>query len=1120
MAPVCTACRLSAVFLFVYVLLLTTVIKNINSLLVYDRQTLLDLSFFPPKLVQFRHDGQETPHPLLSEVPVYLCHTSVTFQRRKRRRRRYRGKRGGKLANLKRMLTTCLRRSAVASLDEFGPVHRLFPSRRSLEPVSTWLLPVAGSEQLFQPRGPCSPRPRQRGVNLESLRPLPRASRTINTPAPPPPARFGLVNTRSLANKTFILKDFFASQGLDFLCLTETWLNVGESSAFSELLPPDCDYFNSPRTSGRGGGIATIYKSTYKCLPPSLLVSLSSFELELFELGCSPPVLCAVVYRPPKYNKDFLNEFSGLLAEILLKYDRVLIVGDFNIHVCCPDHTMSKDFLSLIYSFNLVQHVSEPTQERGHTLDLVLTYGLSVSNLVICDAVFSDHMPVLFDITLPCSPCRPPAPARWVRIINPSTAALFSSSFNQTSVIPQSTCSSTDELSSWLHSTCLTVLDAVVPLKSRQPKVKTEPWLNNVTRAARRECRKAERKFKKDKLQVSLQMLKASWCHYQATVKEAKREHLSNVILLNRHKPRVLFSTIDAALNAPKSVYVQPTLETCETFLRFFVDKVNNVRALISPPGFDPSVVVSCPVTFDQFEPVTLSVLYETVKHLKPSGSPSDAIPPRLFKEVITTLGPAVLAVVNGSLSSGVFPRNCKHATVQPLIKKPNLDPSVLSNFRPISKLPFLSKILEKIVYVQLKDFLDENGNLEVFQSGFKSLHSTESALLRVFNDILLATDAGDHVVLVLLDLTAAFDTLDHNILISRLQQLVGIRGTALQWFRSYLEDRTFCVNINNVLSSSAPLLYGVPQGSVLGPLLFSLYLLPLGSILRKHNCAFHCYADDTQIYVPITKKDAHSISPLIKCLEELKIWMALNFLHLNEEKTEVIVFGPSGNSESHPIALGSLTQSVKSTVTNLGVKMDTGFNLDRQISSVVRSSFFQLRQLAKVKSFLSRKHFETVIHAFVTTRLDYCNSLYVGTPHSSLSRLQLVQNAAARLLTGTWKREHITPVLASLHWLPVHFRVRFKILLFVFKSLNGLAPPYLSELLHLHSPSRSLRSADQLLLDVPRTRRKLRGDRAFAVAGPRLWNALPMQVRQARSLNDFKSKLKTHLFSLAFNSV
>jgi len=208
------------------------------------------------------------------------------------------------------------------------------------------------------------------------------------------------------------------------------------------------------------------------------------------------------------------------------------------------------------------------------------------------------------------------------------------------------------------------------------------------------------------------------------------------------------------------------------------------------------------------------------VSKLKSTSAPQDIFPTSLLKQTIESVGPYMVAIINKSLLSGIVPEYCKHAVVQPLLKKENLDRSALCNYRPISKLPFLAKILEKCVLPQLEAFIDENHVGEVLQSGFKKHHSTETALLKVFNDIFLATDQGNVTVLLLLDLTAAFDTVDHNILISRLETCVGISGNALNWFKSYLLNRSFSVRMGECTSASTPLSCGLPQGSVLAPLL------------------------------------------------------------------------------------------------------------------------------------------------------------------------------------------------------------------------------------------------------------------------------------------------------------
>ncbi len=203
------------------------------------------------------------------------------------------------------------------------------------------------------------------------------------------------------------------------------------------------------------------------------------------------------------------------------------------------------------------------------------------------------------------------------------------------------------------------------------------------------------------------------------------------------------------------------------------------------------------------------------------------------------------------------------------------------------------------------------------------------------------------------------------------------LKGSVLNWFKSYLTERYFSVRIGNFTTSASHLEFRLPQGSILAPLLFSLYMLPLGSILRRHGVSFHFYDDNTQIYLPIKRNDSSAIQSLFACLDEVKHWLASNLLTLNDSKTEVIVFGPSDNFKFNNLTLDSLSVFKLKCVRNLGVLFDSRFTLDKHVSSVVASGFFQLRLLSKIKHFLPEKPLETAVHMFVTARLDYCNSLW-----------------------------------------------------------------------------------------------------------------------------------------------
>ena len=214
---------------------------------------------------------------------------------------------------------------------------------------------------------------------------------------------------------------------------------------------------------------------------------------------------------------------------------------------------------------------------------------------------------------------------------------------------------------------------------------------------------------------------------------------------------------------------------------------------------------------------------------------------------------------------------------------------------------------------------------------------------------------------------------------------------------------------------------------------------------------------------------------------------------------------------------LDGVALPLKEHVHSLGVLLEPSMSLEAQVASVAQSAFYQLWLVAPLCPYLDRDNLASVVYALVTSKLGYCNALYMGLPLKTVQKLQLVQNAAARLITGTRRFEHIRPVLAHLHWLPIRFRAQFKVLVLTYKALYGLGPQYLTEHLSRHEPTRTLRSTSKVLLRVPTLRVATR-ERAFSVVAPRLWNDLPKGSRLAPTLLSFRRQVKTYLFSQALN--
>ena len=461
---------------------------------------------------------------------------------------------------------------------------------------------------------------------------------------------------------------------------------------------------------------------------------------------------------------------------------------------------------------------------------------------------------------------------------------------------------------------------------------------------------------------------------------------------------------------------------------------------------------------------------------------------------------------------------------MKPLLKKTSLDCNILKNYRPISNLPFLSKVLERIVASRLKAHISSNSLDEPLQSAYKPGHSTETALLKVTNDILCALDTKQDVFLVLLDLSAAFDTVNHTILLERLHHRLGVTGNALMWFNSYLFDRKQAVMINSARSPYYPLATGVPQGSVLGPILFNVYTSPLGDVVASHGCQYHFYADDSNLYMSFPRANYDvTLKSLESCVSDVRAWMSSNFLRLNDDKTEFVIFSRNYDpnfSDMHNLRIGDVLISPQCQAKSLGTILDSSLTMKSNISHICRSAMFHIRRIALIRKYLSRSATEQLVHSFISSRIDSCNSLLYGLPLYSINRIQHVQNVAARVVTRSRRHVHVSPLLQELHWLPVRQRIIYKILIITFKCLYGAGPKYLKELVSFYVPRRSLRSANDFKLKTGIARTKRHGDRAFCVAAPLLWNELPFNIRSCNNFNAFKRFLKTHLFELAFLNV
>ena len=873
-------------------------------------------------------------------------------------------------------------------------------------------------------------------------------------------------------------------------------------------------------------------------VPDSL--NASSFEfLEISFSQHSQAVRMAVVYRPghPGTDRVFMDEFGKFLESLSTCRVGPLICGDFNYWIDNPSlKPYSNEFMTLLDTNNFLNHVPMPTHISGHTLDLVLTpLGTELVNHVEVapiDHRISDHALITFELNL-----MRPAPHsktitfRSYRNLNLQEATEIIEE-DLLSAVSQGLTSeqSVNSYNSGLSS----IRDQFCPLLTKEIRVKDDAeWYDHRVVSLRRERRRAERRWRRTRTDVARTSFTSARRAVVKQIYSCKIDYYQHQMSLCDGDQRRTFTFLNNLLGRTTDP-VMPTSfsddELASRFSAFFSEKIIRIRGEIDEIAVNQEFSLGFPLsfvrssTFAQFRAVTESDVLKCIKETRKTHSSLDPINVSKLGDAYHSVIPAVKDIINCSFAEGHFPVSEKRGLIRPYLKKIGLDINDMSNYRPVTNLSHLSKIMERAMLDQLVPYLEEVGAVPRFQSAYRQFHSTETALCKIYDDLVRNTCSGRVSLLVLLDLSAAFDTVDHQLLINDFSDC-GVEGAALNLLESYLSDREQCVAIGESRSDPTTLLYGVPQGSVLGPVLFTVYTGTLAFLLNAHGVEYHFYADDTQVYISVGNIDEakHKISSL---LSDLKIWMTRRKLRLNDGKTEIIVI--RGNlrnvfvEDFGEVDFGDIRLVPHDSAKNLGVVLDSTLSFRAHVDSIVKACNFHIRNLHMIKDFINRKNLVTLVHSLIISKVDYCNSLFLGLPNITLRKVQSILNRAARLIFNLPPRVPTTSSHIELHWLPVKARIEFKVCLITFKALKFERPSYIRGLLTFssHESTLDLRSADDPyhLLEPRAIGERGFANRSFSYIAPRLYNKLPVSVKQANSLDTFKSHLKAFLFSRAYD--
>ena len=684
---------------------------------------------------------------------------------------------------------------------------------------------------------------------------------------------------------------------------------------------------------------------------------------------------------------------------------------------------------------------------------------------------------------------------------------------------------------SWktFHEMFLEILDRVAPVKNVRLKQRTEQWFTGDILRSISVRDKAWKQYRKQKTSENFTEYKRLRNKTDALIKNAKKDFVKNKIEENKSCPKKLWKTLKS-LGIPTKVKEASSNiglknendEVCfdsdfvaNKFNHYFcniaeklVNKLplrtygeDRVEDFYKGKGVERNSFKFNVVGQDEVENILKSLdVAKSVGEDKISG--------KFLRDAAEVISSPITYIVNLSLKSATVPDDFKLARVLPIYKKGNQNDE--GNYRPVSILPVVSKVLERIVYKQMHNYLEHNNLIYAFQSGFRSAHSTDTALTFLADKLRANMDNGLYTGMVLIDLQKAFDTVDHTILTKKLKA-IGVDDHAGAWFKSYLAGRNQVVKVNGSVSTAGNITCGVPQGSILGPLLFIIYV---NDMVTSVNCDLFLYADDSTLLVS-GKHPTDIQKSLSNELNSVRGWLEENKLSIHLGKTESILIASKirlARTDSLQISCGNVAIESKSKITYLGLTFDSDMSFSSMGNSVIKKVNAKLKFLYRKRDFFGANERKLLCSALVNPHFEYaCNAWYRSVNAKVKHKLQTAQNKMIRYLLNYGCRRHIGfNDFKKSNFLDINARVDYMSLNMMFNIFNNVAPSYMCDIDRI-THSHNTRHSDSVCV-VPRV--KDQGSKSFKFNGCKLWNELPTNVKNAQQKFRFKKVCKTLLMT------